>query len=120
MRRKRERHGLRGGLDFSEALEDAYYMRPAQLEREWIADLSSRNRLFPVLVGGGIAWAVAALLLPIAYVRRRRRAREKLAAMAKRETEERAERLDALHEVEHTALINEPVLLRLIWEQLFL
>lgn len=91
-------HGLRGGLDFSEALEDAYYMRPAQLEREWIADLSSRNRLFPVLVGGGIAWAVAALLLPIAYVRRRRRAREKLAAMAKRETEERAERLRELLE----------------------
>jgi hypothetical protein len=91
-------HGLRGGLDFAEALEDAYYMRPAQLEREWIADLSSRNRMFPVLVGGSVAWAVAALLLPMAYVRRRRRAREKLAAMAKRETEERAVRLRELLE----------------------
>lgn len=91
-------HGLRSGLDFAEALEDAYYMRPAQLESEWIADLSSRNRMFPVLVGGSVAWAVAALLLPMAYVRRRRRAREKLAAMAKRETEERAERLRELLE----------------------
>ena len=73
-------------------------MRPAQLEREWIADLSSRNRLFPVLVGGGIAWTLAALLLPLAYLRRRRRARAKLADMAKRETEERAERLRELLE----------------------
>lgn len=90
--------GVRDGLGFADALEDAYYMRPAQLEREWIDDLSTRNRLFPVLVGGGIAWTVAALLLPIAYVRRRRRAREKLLAMAKRETEERAERLRELLE----------------------
>ncbi|MBK7153705.1 MAG: hypothetical protein IPH72_18310 [Sandaracinaceae bacterium] len=90
--------GVRDGASFADALEDAYYMRPAQLEREWIADLSSRNRLFPVLVGGGIAWTLAALLLPLAYLRRRRRARAKLADMAKRETEERAERLRELLE----------------------
>jgi hypothetical protein len=90
--------GLRDGASFADALEAAYYMRPAELEREWVADLSSRNRLFPVLVGGGIAWAIAALLLPFAYVRRKRRARAKMAAMARRETQERAERLQELIE----------------------
>ncbi|MCB9626670.1 MAG: hypothetical protein H6725_04800 [Sandaracinaceae bacterium] len=89
---------LRTGATFADALEHAYYMRPAELEREWIADLSSRNRLFPLLLGGGVAWTLAALLLPIAYLRRRRRARDLLAAMARREAQERAERLRELIE----------------------
>ncbi len=88
--------GVRDGASFADALQTAYYVRPAELEREWIEDLRSRNRLFPVLVGGSIAWVLAALLLPFAYVRRRKRARRKLALMALREEREREQRLQEL------------------------
>ena len=82
---------LRDGLSFSDALFESYYMRPAQLERDWVEDLRSRSRVYPLLVGGSLAWVLAAILLPVAYLRRRKRAKLKLQRMALREEKDRLE-----------------------------
>lgn len=88
---------MREGMPFDDALLDAYYTSMRTLEREWVADLESRQQAFPFLVGGGIAWVLAAILLPIAWRKRRLEHAERLALMSKREEEEAAaiESLDA-------------------------
>lgn len=87
---------MREGMPFDDALLDAYYTSMRTLEREWVADLESRQQAFPFLVGGGIAWVLGAILLPIAWRKRRLEHAERLALMSKREEEEAAA-LEALN-----------------------
>jgi hypothetical protein len=58
-----------------------------KLEYEWREELSRRFGLIPALTGGGLVWALIAVLAMAAWVKRRKRAKEKLAAWAREEAE---------------------------------
>ena len=89
---------MREGAGFDAALLDAYALTPTQLEREWLAELDDRMSSWPVLVGGGTFWVLAAVLLVWAWRRRRSQAKKKLAAMEaeERERDQTFERLERI------------------------
>jgi hypothetical protein len=76
---------LRRGATFDRALEDAYGTDLRRLEYEWREDMSHRFSVVPMLTGGGVLWALMALLAVVAWVKRRKRAKEKLAEWAREE-----------------------------------
>src|SRR5690606_6352751 len=63
---------LRKGDDFEEALRRSHYLNLAALELEWREDLDSRYGTLPLVVGGGLVWGAASILLLVAYRKRRR------------------------------------------------
>jgi hypothetical protein len=78
---------VRAGTGFGRALEDAYGTDLRKLEFEWREELSHRFGLVPALTGGGLVWVVIVGLMGAAWVKRRRRAKEKLARWAHEEAE---------------------------------
>jgi hypothetical protein len=76
---------LRSGTSFDRAVEDAYGTDLRKLEYEWREDMSHRFSVIPMLTGGGVLWALMALLAVVAWVKRRKRAKEKLAEWAREE-----------------------------------
>ncbi|MEM8609752.1 MAG: peptidase MA family metallohydrolase [Myxococcota bacterium] len=76
---------LRAGDSFDVALSEAYGWTTIGLEREWRESLRTRYRILPALLGGTGIWVFAAILLVIAYRRRRKYHRLKLEEMAHRE-----------------------------------
>ena len=78
---------LRGGAPFDRALEDAYGTDLRKLEYEWREDMNHRFSVIPMLTGGGAVWTLAAVLAVLAWVKRRRRAKTKLAEWAREEAE---------------------------------
>ncbi len=78
---------VRDGQRFQTALERTYSASMTRLEIDWHDSLSERFQALPLLFGSGGLWVFAALLIVIAYARRRRKDREKFAEWA---TEERA------------------------------
>ncbi len=89
---------LAKGEPFEEAMLEAYALSPQQLEREWTAGLEGKLSNVPMLVGGGTFWVLAALLLVLAWRRRRREHRERLAELATLE-QERDEAFDRLERI---------------------
>lgn len=83
---------VRGGASFDRAMGDAYATNLRKLEFEWREDLSKRFTLTPVLLGGSLVWVGLAAIMVMAYVKKRRRAKETLARW---EREEHA--LDVAH-----------------------
>jgi hypothetical protein len=78
---------VRRGTAFDRAVEDAYDTDLRKLEYEWREDASHRFGLVPMLTGGGALWVLIAGLTVAAWVKRRRRAKEKLALWAREEAE---------------------------------
>ena len=78
---------VRGGAEFDRAIEDAYGTDMRKLEYEWRTELSRRFGMVPALTGGGLVWVVIAGLAVAAWVKRRKRAKEKLARWAREEAE---------------------------------
>ncbi len=78
---------LGDGQSFETALRRTYSIRMQSLEIEWHDDLSERFQAWPLLFGSGGLWVIAAILIVIAYVRRKRRDR---ATLRQWEEEERA------------------------------
>jgi hypothetical protein len=76
---------VRGGATFDRALEDAYGTDLRKLEYEWQEDMSHRFSVIPMLTGGGVLWSLMAILAVVAWVKRRKRAKEKLAEWAREE-----------------------------------
>lgn len=68
---------LRDGQSFETALERTYSVSMTSLEIEWHEDLNERFAALPLLFGSGGLWVLAALLIVVAYVRRKRKDREK-------------------------------------------
>lgn len=86
--------GLRRGEPFARALEKSHYVSVRGLDREWRANLRERYGNLPFVVGGGALWAVATVLLLLAWRKRRLEKRRQLRRM---EHEELAlERIEAL------------------------
>ncbi len=76
---------VRDGQAFDAALADAYGSDTRRLEYQWQDDLSHRFSIWPAIVGGSALWVVAIGVLVVAYVRRKRKARAKLAQWAEEE-----------------------------------
>jgi hypothetical protein len=72
---------------FERALDDAYDTDVRKLEYEWREEVSHRYGLVPVLTGGGALWTLIAGLAAVAFVKRRRRAKLKLAQWEREEAE---------------------------------
>lgn len=75
------------GQSFETALERTYSIPLVNLEIDWHDDLAERFKAWPLLFGSGGLWVLAALLILVAYVRRKQRDRKKLRQW---EREERA------------------------------
>jgi hypothetical protein len=78
---------VRAGTPFERALADAYSTDLRKLEFEWREEASHRFGLVPMLTGGGAVWTLIAGLAAVAWLKRRRRARAKLAQWAREEAE---------------------------------
>jgi len=78
---------VRAGTPFDRALGDAYDTDLHKLEFEWREEVSHRFGLLPLVTGGGVLWALIVGLSVLAWVKRRRRARAKLAQWAREEAE---------------------------------
>jgi hypothetical protein len=78
---------VRGGQAFERALDDAYDTDLRKLEYDWREDVSQRFGVVPMLTGGGLLWVLIVGLAIAAFVKRRRRARAKLAQWAREEAE---------------------------------
>jgi len=76
---------VRDGQSFQTALGRTYSASMTRLEIDWHDSLSERFQALPLLFGSGGLWVFAALLIVVAYVRRRRRDREKFAEWADEE-----------------------------------
>jgi Peptidase MA superfamily len=78
---------VRAGAAFDRALDDAYDTDVRKLEYEWREEVSHRYGLVPMLTGGGALWTIIAGLAAVAFVKRRRRSKAKLADWAREEAE---------------------------------
>jgi hypothetical protein len=78
---------MRAGAGFDRALEDAYGTDVRKLEYEWREDVSHRVSFVPLLTGGEVVGSLMAVLAVVAFVKRRRRAKAKLAEWAREEAE---------------------------------
>ena len=67
------------GASFEQAVLVAYRMDLAYIERDWRQGLGERFRLLPLVLTGTALWGGIAILVIVAFARRRRDQREKLA-----------------------------------------
>ncbi|MGE0785284.1 MAG: hypothetical protein AB7S26_06335 [Sandaracinaceae bacterium] len=88
-------HRLREGQPFETALMRTFSTNLTRLEIDWHDDLASRYQAWPLLLGSGGLWVFGALLLVIAYIRRKRKDRIKLAQWEREEREAMEERIAA-------------------------
>jgi hypothetical protein len=75
----------RSGVPFDRTLEDAYGVDIRKLEYEWRDELSRRFGIIPTLTGGGLLWMLMSGLAVAAWIKKRRRAKAKLAEWAQEE-----------------------------------
>jgi len=86
---------VRAGTEFDRALDDAYGTDLRKLEYEWRMEVSRRFGMVPALTGGGLLWTLIVGLSVVAWVKRRKRAKEKLARWAIEEEEMEAAVVEA-------------------------
>jgi len=87
---------IRQGAGFEPAVRTAYGMDLDMLDQQWRAAISARFGRWPTVLGGlTVIWALAALLLVVAYVRVRRRHQRTLQRWASEEAELDAPRAPA-------------------------
>lgn len=78
---------VRSGSGFERALEDAYGIDLRKLEYEWREEVARHFSILPVITGGGAIWLVTSVLAAVAWGKRRRRAKAKLAQWAREEAD---------------------------------
>lgn len=78
------------GDGFTSALSDAYALTPGQLERDWREYLNGKVSTLPLIVGGSTVWALMAILLFLAWRKRRKVHKQRLGEMAMRERADNA------------------------------
>jgi Peptidase MA superfamily len=79
---------LAEGASFEDALLRSFHVDSFTLERDFRRSLSERFRLWPMLLTGSALWGGIALLALVAFVRRRRAQRERLAEWEREEAAE--------------------------------
>ncbi len=102
---------VRKGTPFDRALADAYGTDTRKLEYEWREELTKRYSFWPVLTGSSMLWALIIGVMALAWLRRRRKAKETLRRWEREEAEERRlrERLAAAASEEEEPLAVRPV-----------
>jgi hypothetical protein len=78
---------------FETAVSQTFHAGIGQLEHEWREELAERFGAFPLLLGTGAIWVLIAVLVVLAWIRRRRGARVTLQRWADEEAEQ--ERIEA-------------------------
>lgn len=73
------------GMPFEAAVLSSYHIDLDYLEREWRHGLSERFRVLPLVLTGTALWGGIAVLVIVAYARRRKQHREKLLRWAEEE-----------------------------------
>jgi hypothetical protein len=79
---------VKAGRGFDQALLSAYGVDLPYLEHEWRRSLSERYRVLPMVLTGTALWGGIALLVVVAFVRRRKDHRQKLSRWAEEEARE--------------------------------
>ncbi len=82
---------LAGGIGFDRALKEVYNITPDQLSTRWRKKWNWERVLVPMVTSGLFLWVIAAILLILGFVRKRR---ERLRAMAAMEDYEEAHGLE--------------------------
>ena len=72
---------------FERAVAHVYGQNLDALESAYLADLRARYDWVPLMTGSAVLYALMALIFLVAYVRKRRRTRARLAAMAREDEE---------------------------------
>ncbi len=96
---------VRKGAPFDRALSDSYGDSTRKLEYQWREELDKRFSFWPVLTGSSMIWAIIMGVLVLAYVRRRKKAKETLAQWAREEAEEDRLRAEVVTANESDALV---------------
>jgi hypothetical protein len=78
---------MRAGVPFQRTLEDAYGVDVRTLEYQWREELGRRFGFIPMLTGGGLIWVLMMGLAGAAWMKKRKRAKAKLAEWAREEAE---------------------------------
>ncbi|MDB4988344.1 MAG: hypothetical protein JWN04_3522 [Myxococcaceae bacterium] len=94
------------GMGFEQAVLSAYRIDLDYLEREWHQGLSERFRVLPLVLTGTALWGGIAVLVVVAFLRRRKQHHEKLARWAAEEAESDRVALAAVAEAQAQALTN--------------
>jgi hypothetical protein len=79
---------VKAGRSFEQALLTAYGVDLPYLEHEWRRSLSERYRVLPLVLTGTALWGGIAVLVVVAFVRRRKDQRQKLSRWAEEEARE--------------------------------
>jgi Peptidase MA superfamily len=79
---------VKQGRSFEQALLSAYGVDLPYLEHEWRRSLGERYRVLPMVLTGTALWGGIAVLVVIAFIRRRRDQRQKLSRWAEEEARE--------------------------------
>ncbi|MDY0002280.1 MAG: hypothetical protein RBU30_13365 [Polyangia bacterium] len=69
------------GMAFDEALRMVFHVSPGELEAKWKQRWNWQNVIVPMITSGLFLWVLAALLLVLGYLRKRRSLRAAIAAM---------------------------------------
>lgn len=72
----------RAGVAFEQSVQRTWAMSLRSAELTWKEDVANRHLLLPFVLGGGVLWGGAAVLLIVAFLRARRRGRRILAQWA--------------------------------------
>lgn len=79
---------VKAGRSFEQALLSAYGVDLPYLEHEWRRSLSERYRVLPMVLTGTALWGGIAVLVVVAFIRRRRDQRQRLSRWAEEEASE--------------------------------
>lgn len=74
-------HRLAQGVPFNRALKEVYSLTPDQLAKRWKRKWNWERVLVPMMTSGLFLWVIAAVLLIIGFVRKRRERLSQIAAM---------------------------------------
>lgn len=79
---------VKAGRPFEQALLSAYGVDLPYLEHEWRRSLSERYRVLPMVLTGTALWGGIAVLVVVAFIRRRKDQRQRLSRWAEEEARE--------------------------------
>lgn len=82
---------LAGGVGFNRALKEVYDLTPGQLSKRWKRKWNWERVLVPMMTSGLFLWVIAAVLLILGFVRKRRERVAQIAAMEGEEDDEEDE-----------------------------
>ncbi|MBN1593229.1 MAG: hypothetical protein JW941_08310 [Candidatus Coatesbacteria bacterium] len=73
--------GMRSGIPLGTQLERLFGVPFAKIEKVWYERVRDRYGVYPFLTSAGVFWFLLTILMLVAYARKRRAARERLAEM---------------------------------------